>query len=145
MDNSAKALIIAGSFLIGMLVITLSMYLYRSFQDAYTNNMKIHSAIQIDSFNSYFTKYGFPVNGRMHISGADAFNILSRAYDISRGGSDLIFDIDVRGTANLSIDPSNNNYYEKVFYFSKYFENEYEYLLGYNDEGIISSITINNI
>ena len=58
MDNAAKVLIIAGSILIAMLVISISMYLLSSFRDYYDRNTELLYSYQINSFNSDFIKYG---------------------------------------------------------------------------------------
>ncbi len=91
MDNAAKALIIAGGILIGMLIISLTMYLYISFQDYYAKSMLMHTSYEIVAFNSNFTKYS------NEISGADVFNILSRVYEVNNDDDSIINNITVEG------------------------------------------------
>ncbi len=142
MDNAAKALIIAGGILVGMLIVTLSMYMYTNFQDAYNKSMLIHNSIEIDAFNSEFTKYGYVGDdGATHISGADAYNILSRAYEVSNDYDSLSGTMEVFG--RYSIDRSANNFYERVFYYSEEYSTDHTYVFDYNLEGVINQITIN--
>ena len=136
MDNAAKALLLAGGILIGILIISLSMYMYTQFQDVYSDNMRLKDSYEKTSFNSFFTKYG------EDISGADAYNILSRVYESNNDYDDIAEVIDVNGDAGFSVDSSDTNYYEKVFYFSEFFHETYKYSYTYGNDGVISTITI---
>ncbi len=146
MDNAAKVLIIAGGILVGMLIITFSMYLYISFQDAYSVSMSIHDAVEINAFNTYFTKYGYHKDGSSDtfITAADAYNILSRAYEVVNDDDAIVSNIKVAGDAGFSLDFDDPNFYEKRFYYSDSFEGEYRYEFAYNLEGIVDEIYINN-
>ena len=57
MENASKALIFAGGILIGVLVISISIYLLNSYMQFYYENMLTLNSNQIIAFNSYFTKY----------------------------------------------------------------------------------------
>ena len=82
----AKALLIAGGILIGMLVISISIFLTNNFRDAAASSYRLQHLYQINEFNLYFTKYG-PL-----ITGADAFNILSRVDEINNGNQTQLID-----------------------------------------------------
>ena len=150
MDNAAKALIIAGGILIGMLIIALSMYMYRVFQDAYVDSMRLHTAYEINSFNSNFTKYGFTSgdSSDVYVMGSDAYNILSKVYDVNNSENSIIDEITISGQSNenpnsgFSLNPSDSYFFEKIFYFSDSFKYKYKYSYGYNNDGVISQITL---
>ncbi len=140
MDNASKALILAGGILIGMLIIALSMYMYRSFQDAYEASMKVHSSYEINAFNTYFTRYG------KQIKGSDVHNIVSRAYEINKDNDAIIDHIALSlhdGIRNLH--ECGLNQYYRYFYYTDIYEEDYEYTYGYNDEGIVNSVMITRI
>ncbi len=147
MDNAAKALVIAGGLLIGMLIITLSMYLYTSFQDAYSASMRIHDSVEIEAFNTYFTKFGYTKDGSstIYVSGADAYNILSRAYDVCNDDYSISRFIEVTGTAGFSIDKDSPAFYERFFYYSEMFQKEFIYKYDYDLNGIVDEIILDNV
>ena len=103
MDNASKALIMAGGLLIGLFVVSFSMYLLTAFRSFYSQNMQIHTAYEINAYNSYFTKY------KATISGLDAYNILSRAEDVNFDSNSRI---NISTPGNLKL-----NNYKKVFYY----------------------------
>ena len=149
MDNAAKAIIIAGGILIALLVISLSMYLYTAFQDAYERNMQVHSAYQINMFNTNFTKYGFKEDGSdvLYVAGSDAYNILSRAYEENSSVDSIVSNFSVSGKAmdgggDFSLDKGSDFYFEKVFYFSEAFHWKYRYSYTFNEEGAVDSVTL---
>lgn len=79
MDNAAKALIFAGGILIGILVISVSLYIIASARGtAKISNEKIQ-ANAVESFNRFYVAYG-DGNGTT-ISAIDAVNIYRKASD----------------------------------------------------------------
>jgi len=132
MENASKALIIAGGVLITLLVISIAMYFYTAFRDAYGKNMQIKLQYEINSFNSYFTKYDSKV------SGIDAYNILSKVSDINDHPNSLIRKVDASGTVDL-------NNYEKYFYFTENLKQEFNYSYSFNSSGIVDTITLYKI
>ena len=57
MENASKALLMAGGILVGILVLSIAVYLFASYRDigiAYEQSL---SAVEIDKFNSNFTKF----------------------------------------------------------------------------------------
>ena len=57
MENASKALLMAASVLIGILVISLAVYLFVSFGSTSAEIHKQNAAQQISQFNSQFTAY----------------------------------------------------------------------------------------
>ena len=57
MENASKALIMAGGVLIGVLIITLAVYLFVSFGQTSADIHSQNSQKQIDQFNAQFTSY----------------------------------------------------------------------------------------
>ena len=131
MDNASKALILAGGFLIGVLVISISVYILNTYRQFYSENMMTLNSYQVSAFNSYFTKY------KDTISGVDAFNILSRVSEINSDfETDFLEDsISTAGTVTLAN-------YKEFFYFAERLLNTYHYSYSYDSRGVINSITI---
>ncbi len=124
MDNASKAIIIAGGFLIGVIVISICMYMYTNYQVMYTDNMKMQAAQQAATFNSFFIEYD------NQITGYEAYNIIGKINEIN-SNPDAI--------TNISYSGINKD----VFYFTKNFENIYSYSYEYGSDGLIESISIN--
>lgn len=57
MENASKALLMAASVLIGILVLSLAVYLFVSFGSTSAEIRKQNAAQQISQFNSQFTSY----------------------------------------------------------------------------------------
>lgn len=57
MENASKALLMAAGVLIGMLILSLAVYLFVSFGSASAELYKQKEAQEIEAFNSQFTSY----------------------------------------------------------------------------------------
>ena len=57
MENASKALIMAAGVLIGILILSLAVYLFANFGSASAEAHKQNELNQINQFNSQFTKY----------------------------------------------------------------------------------------
>lgn len=57
MENASKALIMAGSILIGVMILSLGVYLFKSYASTSQQINKQMTDTQITEFNSQFTKY----------------------------------------------------------------------------------------
>ncbi len=57
MENASKALLMAAGTLIGMLIISLAVYLFTSFGSRADQIRKDNAKLQIDQFNTQFTSY----------------------------------------------------------------------------------------
>lgn len=129
MDSASKAIIIAGGFLVGVLVISVSMYMLTAFRSFYDSSMNEFEAQQIMEFNSFFTQYGNVIKGY------DAYNIIGKAYDINQD-NDVNYFISFK---NSTINPDN---LEQTFYFTENLNNNYNYSYTFDADGAINNITI---
>ena len=126
MNSASKAIIIAGGFLIGMFIISISMYMLTAFRDFYDKSMDEFEAQQIMAFNSFFTQY--PKN----IKGYDAYNIIGKVNEINAdedGAYSVYF-------GNGSITTKDE------FYFTENLKNDYEYTYSYDTDGVINTVRI---
>lgn len=57
MENASKALLISGGVLIGMLVISIGVYLFATYSDAGSSYEQTMQATEIQKFNTNFTKF----------------------------------------------------------------------------------------
>ena len=57
MENASKALLMAGGVLIGILVLSLAVYLYTSFSNTFAQVNERNETQQIIKFNNQFSKY----------------------------------------------------------------------------------------
>ncbi len=60
MENASKALIMAGGVLLGVLLISLAVYLFSSYAEYSSNAYERMEAAQIEQFNAQFLKYYDP-------------------------------------------------------------------------------------
>ena len=60
MENASKALIMAGGVLLGVLLISLAVYLFSSYAEYSSNAYERMEAAQIEQFNTQFLKYYNP-------------------------------------------------------------------------------------
>lgn len=128
MDSSSKAIIIAGGFFIGMLVISISMYMLTSFRGVYESSMEQFERQQIVAFNSFFTQYPSVIKGY------DAYNIVGKINEINADEELDYF---------ISFD--NNITKEGTFYFTENFTKNYNYTYSYDIDGVVSRIEITEI
>ena len=139
MNNAAKAMLVAGGILVSMLVITVSIYLKNRFVEAAEDSYRLQHVYQINAFNLFFTKYG-PI-----ITGADAYNILSRVEEVNSGSfNNLIEVIDSQGNLNV------NNYKDYFYYTERLLDNNitYEYKFDYEvfngiGDGVVARVILN--
>lgn len=125
MDSASKAIIIAAGFFIGMLIISISMYMLTSYRSMYDNSMDQFEAQQIMSFNSFFTQYKTPIKGY------DVYNIIGKINEINASEEIDYF---------ISFD--NNISREKDFYFTEKFTSDYNYSYSFDQDGVINKVVI---
>lgn len=125
MDTASKAIIIAAGFFIGMLIISISMYMITSYRDLYEQSMNQFEIQQIQSFNSFFTQYPSTIKGY------DVYNIIGKINEINASN-----DID------YFISFANNITRENDFYFTEAFEYNYNYSYSLDSDGVVSEIKI---
>ena len=130
MENASKAVIMAGSVLIAVAVISLALYAFTSFRSYVEATEQLLTVSEIENFNRHYESY---MNTTGTIRGVDAVNIYKKAIDdgFSRGTdihvSNWIFDNIISDTA---ANPAAN-------YLSIY-----NYSLDYDRNGKISEIRI---
>lgn len=129
MDSASKAIIIAGGLLIGMLVISISMYMLTSFRDVYSDSMNQFEQQQIVAFNSFFTQYKSPIKGY------DVYNIIGKINEIN---SDNEIDYFISFV-------NNGITRDGTFYFTENFQNDFYYNYSYDADGVINEVVISEI
>lgn len=77
MENASKALLIAGSVLIGMLLLTLFVYLYTQLSENASNVYSTLDHAEISKFNQKFLNY----EGRENLTIQDVVTIVNMAKD----------------------------------------------------------------
>ena len=115
MENVSKAVIMAGSVLIAVGVISLALYFYGVMRGYISSTEKVYSVSQITSFNSFYEAYSTESNG---ITGADMANILNKAIDDN-----------IRSGPYVEIDPSE-------------YLTHHTLSLGYDFEGRVNAVNI---
>lgn len=135
MENASKALIMAASVLLGVMLISIAVFLFSTFSDYSAESYKKMEQAKIDEFNSQFLKfYGTKINETTN----NVEPILCTAHDIA-------------SLANLA--KQNNTEYEvadlkeyaeNTYYVQIYVEREGK-LEQYNDEELLKFIKDNDI
>lgn len=102
MENASKALIMAASILLGVMIIAIGVYLFSSYAQYSSNTYKKIEQAQIDQFNSQFLKY----------YGSEEITLKKYDSDISQTKMVPILCTahDIISLANLA--QKNNQYYE---------------------------------
>lgn len=80
MENASKALIMAGGVLIGILIITLAVYLFIDFGTTSAEINRENDTRQLTQFNTQFSVY----LGRTNISGYELISVINLAKENNR-------------------------------------------------------------
>lgn len=134
MDNATRAILIAGGFLIGMLIISLSMYLLDSFRTYYETTNNALELRKRREYNSFFEAYK---NGGI-VSGDVAYSLCSKCRDINN-------DLDSDYSTNATLIPTGagaGHDLEQVFFFTEYFGHRFRYDYTYGLNGVVNSIVL---
>lgn len=108
MENASKALLMAASVLIGILILSLAVYLFVSFGSTSAEIHKQNEEQQIAQFNSQFTSYqGKECTIYDVISVANLATENNRFYELNTktGGKDRYISVQVNNAPNLSLGP----------------------------------------
>jgi len=136
MDNAAKALLIAGGILIGVLIISIAMYMYTLFKGAYSDSMTLLKSYQIARFNSVLTQYGsYDGSNPITLTGDQVWNILS--YVEEAKNDDYSIAADIESTGNLTVDN-----YKKLLFFTDTSLITFNYTYQYGPDGVIREVNI---
>jgi hypothetical protein len=151
MDNAAKAIIIAGTILVSVLVISLGVYMLTTFRSFYETNTEALRAREIADFNSFFESY--PNEGT--VKGYEAYSIYNKCRDLSNN-LDSSFTADCRfidkergNVADSNSSVSNETQdtivldsVDKTFFYTENLDKNFEYKYEYDSEGVINKITL---
>ena len=128
MDSASKAIIVAAGMFIGMLIISISMYMLTAFRDFYDDSMTQFEVQQISAFNSFFTQYPSTIKGY------DVYNIVGKINEINADE-----DID------YFISCVNDIKRDEHFYFTENFTKDYNYQYFFDSDGVINKVEITKI
>lgn len=129
MDSASKAIIIAGGFFIGVLIVSISMYMLTTFREVYDESIAQFDAQQIMSFNSFFVNYP------SKIKGYDAYNIIGKINEVNADPNSAYF-IYFNDNSVNTINP------KEYFYYTEKLESTYDYSYTYDSDGVIYRIDI---
>lgn len=129
MENASKAIILAGGFLIAMLLISVAMYVFSNIGEYITASRQEEGNYAIDEFNKFFTESYYSANNGM-MYGSDAYNIYMKIQDINN-------DIDAPAIINYSGPSFNKDNYKSIS------ENSYSYSYHISEStGYVDRVTI---
>ena len=120
MDSMTRAIMIAGGMLIGVLIVSISIYELSSFRDYYELNNKALIAREITNFNSYFDNIGID-----NKYGYEVYNVIGKVVDIN-SNPNLEHSISINySSPSLSFISSDANTLRKnrdlIFYYTEKF------------------------
>ena len=128
MENASKAVIMAGSVLIAITIISLAIYVYSAYKGFAETNAKTLSISQISSFNRFYESYS---NSTGQIRGVDVINIYKKVAD------DAVDDYEIT-IIPAAIDANLTGTYQTEHYLDLY-----NYSIEYDSNGRIDTIRIN--
>lgn len=119
MENASKALLMAAGILVGVLLISIGVYLFTVFGDSSAEISGQLEQSQIDQFNAQFYKYEGSKECRIHdiISVANLAKANNASYGYENGENITINKIVYKYNLGQFTDgttPANNNYYISV-------------------------------
>lgn len=146
MDNAAKAILLAGGILIGVMLISIFAYVltsFRSFQET-MDTMKVSQ--EVLRFNNKFEPYITKQSGDSYIKGWQVYNLLGIAIDENLN-SDGMFEIKVRWKSNNPNDYKSNTSdllsHRDNFFYTEHLNDNYSVTIdGYGPKGEIEKINI---
>lgn len=126
----SKAIIIAGGILVGIFIISVSMYMLTGFRALYDESMTEFEVQQITSFNSFFTQYPSVIKGY------DAYNIIGKINDVNADDKSDYF---------ITFASSTGVSRETSFYYTENFSKNFSYSYSFDADGIVSRVVINEL
>lgn len=130
MENASKALIMAAGVLIGIMILSLAVYLFATFGSTSAELHKQKETDQLNQFNSQFTSY----EGKEDITIYDVITVANLATENNK-----YYEFDTRPTMPIKDEASDN--YIWVGLSSRTYYNGWNKQLAYGKE--VSSNTIN--
>ena len=130
MENASKALLMAASILIGVVILTLGVYLYTSFSESANNMKKQMEDNQIANFNNQFLLY----EGKTDLTIYDVYTVANLAiesnkkYELKDEGIQVVLN-------NVNIIDTENN--KNSLEYTEFIDN-YMYVSGtHNNKDVI--------
>lgn len=127
MENASKAVIMAGSILIAIGVISLALYVYSAYRAQAASDAQLLSISQITSFNRFYESYK---NSSGKIRGVDVINIYNKAADDSVDEYEITM---VPATIDVNLTGDEQ---------SKHYLDLYKYSIFYDANGRVDKIKI---
>lgn len=130
MENASKAIILAGSVMIAVAVISLALYTYSYFKNYAEVSEEKFSLSQIESFNKFYQAYEDETG---KVRGIDVVNIYNRAIDD---------EIEYTDAYSLLRQEGANGYY--VIKDERNYLNMYNYEIEYDSFGKVRKVIFSN-
>lgn len=138
MENASKALLMAGTILIGILIIAIAVYLASNFSQASEAYYKRWTTEQVQQYNDQITKNFITENGKTYVT---AQGIITIRNLISREKYQGLTTI--KNASGSDISPSSENILQTSFDVNNGTLNKYEVTLEIDSEtGIIKKIAV---
>lgn len=106
MENASKALLMAAGVLIGVLILTLAVYLFATFGATSAELHKQQATDRLNQFNSQFTSY----EGKEGLTIYDAITVANLATENNK-----YYDIQTKNLPSNALLPDESDYYVSVF------------------------------
>lgn len=100
MENASKAIIIAGAVLIGILLLSIGVSLWRNYANFSEENAQSTRAQQLEEFNVKFRKYEY--NGTNPVTAQDVRTIVNLAKNYNSKYEEEIIEVFFRGAKGIS-------------------------------------------
>ncbi len=107
MENATKALIIAGAVLIGIILLSIGVALWRNFSNFSAENAQSTRTRQLEEFNVKFKKYEFNPQGasddeKNYITAQDVRTIVNLAKDYNNKYNKEIIEVFYKNTKSIN-------------------------------------------
>ena len=150
MENASKALIIAGSILIALVVLSLGIVIFNNFKDGSEKNRSLTEQ-EIGDFNGQFFKYA---SEEKTVSGSQVNDLIQLVISVNIASKNAQRNINDRyvtikfpsisgGTQTIKGDTTNGNDYNNTKLNKVKTSLKYKVLLKYS-KGVVSEIEVSN-
>lgn len=125
MENASKALLMAAGILMGILVISLIVYIYATFSDSTQKNIKQMELNSLTAFNSKYLSY----DGREDLTYYDIANVATMARNDNKNNEEQVYVLLMREKMMPGATPDEGNLPESQGHLSnldipsKYYDN----------------------
>ncbi len=104
MENASKALLMAAGILMGILVLSLIVYIYATFSDNTQKNIKQMELNNLTAFNSKYLSY----DGREDLTYYDIANVATMARNDNKNNEEQIYVIRMSNRTSPGVTPPNS-------------------------------------